>query len=452
MEHITQEQWERYRTMDLDAEELLRIDEHLARCEECRKQLLSEEQMQRAVDKLRRQISAAAITDCITYDLLADYIDGRLSGEEKERVEEHLKVCAHCAEDFRSLSEFRSTLQGKPKELAQPVASQPSWWQRFKNALTSRWVIALEAAVIAFLVLLLTVHQSQQRFATQLQQLGLQITHLHEHIKGLEGQVQKLQQEQLADLRNQLTAVKQRLEAVTKEERQMAYASTLPLMTLKDTAGMVVLTEDKQLEMPVPLASDWRKRVLELLLEGKVSQPENVKVAMAKVSEKVAVRGETEGLQAIQLISPVKTSVLPDQIVFRWKGIAGANQYRVLVADESCSKILWESQPISKTHLSLPAHTLKPGGVYTWQVEAIVGEEKAVSLPARFWVLDKQSAFVVRRMERRFSHSALTLATLYATYGLWDKAIAQVHRLQKQNPNHPAIKLLRESISKQLQK
>jgi len=55
-------------------------------------------------------------------------------------------------------------------------------------------------------------------------------------------------------------------------------------------------------------------------------------------------------------------------------------------------------------------------------------------------------------MERRFSHSALTLATLYATYGLWDKAIAQVHRLQKQNPDHPAIKLLRESISKQLQK
>jgi hypothetical protein len=100
----------------------------------------------------------------------------------------------------------------------------------------------------------------------------------------------------------------------------------------------------------------------------------------------------------------------------------------------------------------LPAHTLKPGGVYTWQVEAIVGEEKVVSLPARFWVLDKQSTFVVRRMERRFSHSALTLATLYATYGLWDKAIAQVHRLQKQNPDHPAIKLLRESISKQLQK
>ena len=106
MEHITQEQWERYRTMDLNAEELLRIGEHLAKCDECRKRLLSEEQMQRAVDRLRRQISAAAITDCITYDLLADYIDGRLSGEEKERVEEHLKVCAHCAEDFRSLSEF----------------------------------------------------------------------------------------------------------------------------------------------------------------------------------------------------------------------------------------------------------------------------------------------------------------------------------------------------------
>ncbi|MFA0782015.1 zf-HC2 domain-containing protein [Fervidibacter sacchari] len=453
MEHITQEQWERYKTMDLDTEELVRIDEHLAKCGECRKRLLSEDQLERAIDRLHRQISAALPTDCITYDLLADYIDGRLSGEEKARVEEHLRVCAYCAEDFRSLAEFRSTMQEKPKELVQPATSQPSWWQRLKNALTSRWIIALEAGAIAFLVLLFAIHQGQQRFATQLQQLGLQIAHLHEHIKGLEGQVQKLQQEQLADLRNQLTAVKQRLEAVAKEERQLAYTTpTLPLMTLKDTAGTVVLTEDKRLEMPIPLASEWRKRVLELLLEGKVSQPENVKVAMAKLGEKVAVRGEIEGLQTIQPISPVKTSVLPDQIIFRWKGVAGANQYRVLVADENGSKILWESQPISKTHLLLPARTLEPGGVYTWQVEAVVGEEKAVSQPVRFWVLDKQSASLVRRMERQFSNSALTLATLYATYGLWDKAIAQVHRLQKQNPDHPAIKLLQEAVSKWSQK
>jgi len=451
MEHITQEQWKRYKAMDLDTEELKQIDEHLAKCEECRKQLLTGEQLQRAVTKLKIQI-ASSPSDCIPYDLLADYIEGRLSEEEKMLVEEHLKVCAYCAEDFLSLSEFRSTLQEKPKELVQPVASQPSWWQRVKDALTSRWVIALEAGAIAFLVLLFAIHQSQQRFANQLQQLGLQISHLHEHIKGLEGQVQKLQQEQLSDLRNQLTAVQQRLEIVTKEERQLAYTSPLPLMTLKDTAGTVVLTEGKQLEMPVPLAREWRKRVLELLLEGKVSQPENVKVAMAKVSEKVVIRGETEGLQTIQPISPVKTSILPDQIVFRWEGVEGATQYRVLVADESGTKILWESQLISQTHLSLPAHTLKPGGVYTWQVEAFVGGGKAISQPVRFWILDKESASVVRRMERQFPNSALTLVTLYATYGLWDKAIVQVHRLQKQNPDHPAIKLLQEAISKQLQR
>ncbi len=452
MQHITQEQWKRYETMDLEEEELLRIDEHLAKCEECRKRLLSEEQLQRAIDRLHRQISASATTNCTTYDLLADYIDGRLREEEKSRVEEHLKVCAHCAEDFRSLSEFRLTLQEKPKELVQNVAYQPSCWQRLKDALTSRWVIALEVGAIAFLFLLFAVHQGQQKFATQLQQLGLQISHLHEHIKGLERQVQKLQQEQLADLQNQLTAVQRRLEAVTKEEGRSAYASPLPLMTLKDTAGTVVLTGEKRLEMPIPLTSDWLKRVLELLLEGKVSQPANVKIAMAKLSEKVVMRSEAEGLQTIQLISPVKISVLPDQIVFRWKGIAGATQYRVLVADESGAKILWESQPISRTHLSLPTKTLKSGGVYTWQVEAVVGEGKAVSQPARFWVLDKKSASFVRRMERQFSQSALTLTALYATYGLWDKVIAQIHRLQKQNPNHPAIKLLHESISKQLQK
>jgi len=452
MEHITQEQWKRYKTMDLDTEELKQIDEHLAKCEQCRKQILSEEQLQQAITRLSSQIFADTTNDCITYDLLADYIDERLSGEEKMRVEEHLMVCARCAEDFRSLSEFRLTLQGKPKGLTLPTVSQQSWWQWLKDFLTSRWVIALEAGAIVLLALLFAVHQSQQRFASQLQQLGIQISHLHEHIKGLEGQVQKLQQEQIANLRNQLTAIQQRLEAMTKEERRLAYISPLPLMTLKDTAGMVVLTGDKQLGLPVTLTNEWRKRVLELLLEGKVRQPANVKIAMAKVSERVVMRGGAEGLQTIQPISPVKISVPPDQIVFRWKGVVGATQYRILIADESGTKILWESQPISKTHLSLPAQTLKPGGIYTWQVEVVLGEEKAVSQPARFWVLDKQSDSVIRKMERQFSHSALTLATLYATYGLWDKAIVQIRRLQEQNPDHPAIKLLQESVLKQLQR
>lgn len=332
-----------------------------------------------------------------------------------------------------------------------PTNSEPNWWQRLQKALTSRWLITLEVGAILLLVILYTFHQGQKRLASQLQRLDSQIAHLHEHIKGLEGQVQNIQQKQLADLQAQLSALLQRLEAMTEERRRrLAYAPPLPMMTLKDTAGTVVLTEDRQLRMQVSLTSEWRKRVLKLLSEGKLSQPVNVKVTMAKVREKVVVRSRVKETKTIRPISPVKTSVLPDRIFFQWDGVKEATQYRILIADGSGTKILWESQPTSKTSLTLHAHALKLGEVYTWQVEATLGDEKAVSQPALFFVLDKKSVSVVRKMERQFLHSALTLLTVYATYGLQDKAISQINRLQKHNPNHPFIKLLQEAISKRL--
>jgi len=78
----------------------------LAKCEECRKRLLSEEQLQQAIVRLHRQISTAAPTDCITYDLLADYIDGQFSREESAKVEEHSKVCAVVLKTFALFQNF----------------------------------------------------------------------------------------------------------------------------------------------------------------------------------------------------------------------------------------------------------------------------------------------------------------------------------------------------------
>ena len=430
---------------------MARIDSHLAECDECRKRLLPEDQLSQAVAKLYRRIYANLPPDCTTYDLLASYVDGQLDEEEKKRVEEHFKVCSRCAEDLRSLEEFRMALQKQPKRLPVPTATKPNWWQWLQNALTSQWLLTLEGVAILLLIALYAFHQSQQRLTGQLQQVTFQLSHLHEHIKRLQGQVQAMQNERLADLQKQLETVQRRLEGISQAQgRAVPHKLILPLMALKDTAGTVVLTADRKLQMQVPLAIEWRKRVLELLVEGKVSQPENVKIAMAKVSEKVIVRGEAKETKTVQLVSPVMTSVFPDRIVFQWEGTKDATQYRILIADEIGTKVLWESQPTTKTSLTLPAHVLKPGAIYTWQVEAVVGDEKVVSKPARFWVLDKRSAQIVRKMERRFSHSALTLATVYATYGLRDEALAQINRLQKQNPSHPAIRLLRDAVSKSL--
>jgi len=445
MSHLTPEQWQRYRTGRLQPGELAQIDAHLSACPECRARLLSDEQTRQAIARLRAQLFAPLPSECPTYDQLADYLDEQLSEDERLQVEEHLQSCPLCVQEVQALKEWRKTV---PEQLPAP-SPQKSWKQRLATLLTNRWLIAWEGVALVVLVFFVALRHHQQALINQWQQVNFSLAHLHGHLQKLQEQVQSLQQSQrqLADLRNQLTTLQRKLEA-----RQRVGEPSLPLMTLKDTAGTVVITGDRRLQLPVALADEWRRRIFDLLTEGKISQPAKVKMAMAKVGEKIAVRGEIPKANSPQLISPVNTAVFPDQIVFRWKGVKEATQYRLSIADENGTKILWESPPIHQTHWSLPARALKLGSVYTWQVEATVGGEKMVSPPARFFVLDNPSASLVRKMERQFSRSALTLITVYATYGLREEALAQFHRLRRQNPNHPAIEMLREALLKVLPK
>ena len=48
-----------------------------------------------------------------TFRLLDDYLDRELSSEEQRLVEEHLKVCAACAEDFTFEAEILREIRAK---------------------------------------------------------------------------------------------------------------------------------------------------------------------------------------------------------------------------------------------------------------------------------------------------------------------------------------------------
>ncbi len=455
MEHLSPEQLERYKALQMEASELEQAEAHLEKCEDCRKKLLSTETTGRAVGKLYRQISAASPSNCLTYDQLADFLDDKLEEAEREQVESHLKVCAQCADDLRVLDEFRATLQKQVSEPHPIALPKPSLWWRLKYALTFRWVVASGAAAILLLIVFFAFHNLQRSLGAHFQQMEEQIARLHEQLRNFESQVQALRQEQ-----EQFDALQRRLEAMGKEIERLALRETtgeisapkpsLPLVALKDTAGTVVVTEDMKLQTPLALPNEWRERVVKFLVEGSVNQPSGVRVAMARVKEQTVMRSKFAEAKELQLLSPVMTSVMPDQIVFRWKGVKGAGHYRVLIADETGTKILWESKPINANSLSLPIKVakLKPGEVYTWQVELALKGETRLSPSVRFWVLDEKSASVVRRMRKQFAHSALTLAVVYASYGLKDEAIAQIQKLQKLNPNNPVIRLMREAVLK----
>lgn len=68
-----------------------------------------------------------------TIDLLLDYLEGRLSAEEKSAVEEHLAACPPCVEFVNS---YRSTPEILRKAL--PPAMPPEVADRLKSFLRDR--------------------------------------------------------------------------------------------------------------------------------------------------------------------------------------------------------------------------------------------------------------------------------------------------------------------------
>jgi hypothetical protein len=209
--------------------------------------------------------------------------------------------------------------------------------------------------------------------------------------------------------------------------------------SLQDAAGQVTL----QLSLPgdLSLPPELAQRVKDLLIMGVVSQPEAVQEAMAQLRSDAGerpVRGKGEG-RAITQLSPVATAVKSTRPAFRWEQVAGARSYKLAISQQN--RIVWAGDAGRQTEFSLPADApeLKPGEIYSWQVETAAGGELKLSPPARFRVLDELALEEVARIERQFAgHSALALGAAYEQYGLYDDAQGQFEQLRRSNPDSPA--------------
>jgi len=107
MDHLTPGQLERFRRGEMGSAELLAADEHISACEQCRSSLLEPADLERAAARLLGRMRADAAEACLSYEQLADYVDGALPDEARAAAEAHLHACPRCAEDARSLQAFK---------------------------------------------------------------------------------------------------------------------------------------------------------------------------------------------------------------------------------------------------------------------------------------------------------------------------------------------------------
>ena len=126
-----------------------------------------------------------------------------------------------------------------------------------------------------------------------------------------------------------------------------------------------------------------------------------------------------------------------------------AESYRVDVFDDGFNKVA--SSPSVKSvewQLNVPLHR---GGVYRWQVTAMVNGEEVRSPvrpapDAKFKVLDAVKADHLADARARYGRSHLLLGILYADAGLMPEAERELQILISKNPDSAAARRLLEKV------
>src|SRR5947207_3564813 len=111
-EHITTSRMQRFRVRALPVGELTSIAEHLDVCPSCNRQFTDMLRSRRGSEPL--QISLAPEFqfrhEHVDYEQLVRLADKTMGASEREILDVHLKVCASCQEDVRSLLAFREQI------------------------------------------------------------------------------------------------------------------------------------------------------------------------------------------------------------------------------------------------------------------------------------------------------------------------------------------------------
>jgi hypothetical protein len=137
--HLSASEMARYRQRHSPPEELLRTDEHLTHCRECRTRVLEE----------------VRFGGHLEYEQMEEYVDGAVGPLERQKILAHTRVCPMCAGELQNLEDLREQMQAVPPHGTatrggQGLAGSAKGPKR--GALWSRLDVAVAAAAIVLAV------------------------------------------------------------------------------------------------------------------------------------------------------------------------------------------------------------------------------------------------------------------------------------------------------------
>ena len=391
--HLTENQVEAFCQRTLPAAELLRLDDHLAKCDSCRQRLAQAEFQQH-----------------LSFEQTADFVDGRLAGENLQMASEHLASCHLCREAVDDLQDFsREVADGLGREVQPAAAETGGFWQRVKEFFTVRSSVVVYAAALALLIAGAW--------------LGRQLVFNEDN-----SHVATTQPSPTAPPSPEITPVNL-------------------LAQLNDGGGKLALDERGVLTGADDLPAEYQQLLKQSLTEPRLTRPAALN---GLGSPSAALMSGGSDKAAFAVIEPVAKVLLADRPTLRWQPLAGATTYEVEVFDEGFNSVL-KSARLETTSWRV-AKPLARGRIYTWQVKAVKDDQefKAPQPPvplARFRVLAKKDADAIEQARANFASSHLLLGKLYADVGLLDEAEREFRALEKANPGSEVVKRMLSELN-----
>ena len=438
-EHLTRHQVEDYARRKLPPAELLSLSDHLAACEECRRQAEEALGTDATFFALRSEVfdaeAGAGAHTARTHpavERMAAYVDGLLAGEELRVFTDHLTNCAECLLAADDLRAFRDRVAPKldREYRPAPVHTGPeSLWRRLSSFLPAAFpkAPALAFGSAAVLLLLAATVWLVWRGAEK---------------RKTESELAQAAPSPAVPTPAATAATPTASPSVGPAER------AAPLLAqLNDGGGRVALDREGKLSGVDDLPPAYQRMVKESLAGGRLER--SALLAGLNRAASPLMGGDDQG-NKFSVIGPVGKMIQSNRPTFRWSPLAGATGYTVEVYDGEFNLVATSPRLPDNSWTPPP---LKRGGVYSWQVKAVKDGREFISprppaSQAKFRVLDSATLNELQQARRAYGSSHLLLGLLYARAGLLDEAEREFSALQKANPDSAAARRLLSEVRK----
>lgn len=356
------------------------------------------------------------LSEHLTAEQTAEYVDKNLSGEALQVVTDHLAACEQCVFAVEDLRAFRNEIALSLDRDYQPTttvvssANKESWFKRFASSFRVSPVPAFGGAALA--VLLLTV------------------------VAWLVWRAPKERAPEVVVLPSPVA------QPSPSSEPLPSQPEPAPVVAQVNDGGRVfTLDQEGKLSGADDLPAAYRNLLTKALATQRIEKSSQLQGLTRPPSSLMSSDNQKDQFSVIE---PAGRVLLTDKPAFQWSTLDGATGYVVEVYDEQFKSVATSPQ-VSNSSWST---TLPRGKVYSWQVKAIKdGQEITSPRPpapqAKFRVVDQAKANEIAQAKRAYGSSHLTLALLYADAGLLKEAEQELRLLRRTSPEL-ASRLLRQ--------